>query len=367
MRIAINLIPFHSVQGIEVFTKNIVSELMRLAPKVHFSILASDNLPEYLSFEGAEIVKTKGLISKYSKALYQQCNIYPLLQKRKIDLLFSPSPAAPFFYKNKVVVIHDCAYDRFPEESHNSLTKMYMKATYYGAKYFSRKIITVSHFSKNELMDRYRIDEQKIEVIYEGVPEMPETDQQFTRRTLDKFKIDQPYFIYIGNWRPRKNLPALIKAFKLLRNSSHLDYLLVIAGQKDTRFLDLHKEIEHNELKGEVILTGFVSQKEKRALYERAHALVFPSLYEGFGLPLLEAQSVGVPVLTSHVASLPEIAGDSALYVNPYDVTDIAQGMERLVKDNTLREELLHKGYDNIQRFSWQKSAQKLLKVFYSL
>ena len=148
MKIAINLIPFSTVQGIEIFSKNIILSLLKLKENEEFFILGSENMPEMLNFSEAQLIKSE-LKSKCSKALYQQTLIYPLLKKYKIDLLFSPSPAAPFFYKNKVVVIHDCAYDRF-KEFENALSKIYFRAMFYGAKYFSKKIITVSNFSKKE-------------------------------------------------------------------------------------------------------------------------------------------------------------------------------------------------------------------------
>jgi len=364
MKIGINLIPFSTVQGIEIFTKNIILNILRLKKDEEFFILSAENSPELLNFPQAKIIKIKGLKNKYIKTLYQQLNIYLLLKKYKIDLLFSPSPAAPFFYKNKVVVIHDCAYDRYPEFE-NLLSKIYFRTMFYGAKYFSKKIITVSNFSKKELIELYKINPEKIEVIYEGVPELPEVNQDFIQETLDKLKINKPYFLYIGNWRPRKNLLGLIKAFKLFRERG-FDYLLVIGGRKDKRFLDLEKEIKENQLEGKIILTNTLSREEITALFKKAKALTFPSFYEGFGLPILEAQSLGVPVLTSNTSSLPEVAG-AVLYVDPYNIEEIAKGTEKIAFDESLRQDLIKKGFENIKRFSWEKAAQQLLNLFHSL
>jgi len=262
-------------------------------------------------------------------------------------------------------VIHDCAYDRF-KEFENALSKIYFRAMFYGAKYFSKKIVTVSNFSKKELIKLYKIQPNKIAVIYEGVPELPKVDDKSLQDTLNKFNINRPYFLYIGNWRPRKNLPGLIGAFKLFKEKGS-DYLLVIGGRKDKRFLDLEKEIKNNQLEGKVILTDTLSQEEVAALYKGAKALTFPSFYEGFGLPVLEAQSLGIPVLTSNTSALPEVAGDSVLYVNPYEVEEIAKGMEKIALDEKLRENLIQKGYENIKRFSWQKAARQLLNLIHSL
>lgn len=364
MRIAINLIPFTTIQGIEIFSRNLILNLLKLKKNEEFFILSSENTPELLNFLEVKLIKINRLKVKYTKALYQQTLIYSLLKKYKIDLLFSPSPAAPFFYKNKVVVIHDCAYDRFKEFT-NLLSKIYFRAMFYGAKYFSRKIVTVSNFSKKELVDLYKINPEKIEVIYEGVPELPGVDENFILKTLNKFKIDRDYFLYVGNWRPRKNLPGLIKAFKIFNEKNKKKFLLVIAGRKDKRFLDLEKEIKNYQLEKKVILTDFISQEEKVALYKKAVAFTFPSFYEGFGLPVLEAQSLGIPVLTSNTSSLPEVGGEAALYINPYDVEEVAASMERIAFDENLRRELIQKGFENIKRFSWEKAAHQLLNLFH--
>lgn len=365
MRIGINLIPFDAVQGIEIFSKNIVSHLLRLKKDEKFLIFGSENMPELFDFPAAQLIKIKGLNTKYSKAFYQQTLIYPLLKKYKIDLLFSPSPAAPFFYKNKVVVVHDCAYDRFPE-AENRFVKTYFRLLFCGAKYFSKKIVTVSNFSKKELIDLYKINPEKIEVIYAGAPELPSVNDVDIESALSKFKINKPYFLYIGNSRPRKNLQGLVRAFKLFKEGG-FDYLLVIGGRVDKRFLDLEEEVKKNGLEGRVILTGTLPREDVAALYKEASALTFPSLYEGFGLPVLEAQSLGVPVLTSNVSSLPEVAGNAVLYVDPYSAEEIAKGMEKIALDESFRQDLIKKGFENVKRFSWGKAAERLLNVFHSL
>jgi glycosyltransferase involved in cell wall biosynthesis len=231
----------------------------------------------------------------------------------------------------------------------------------------SPKVVTVSSFSKKDIVKFYKINPDKIKIIYEGTPRMPEVEEKFIKKTLAKFKIDRPYFLYIGNWRPRKNLEGLISAFKIFRKKTGLNWLLVIGGIKDQRFLNLKKEALDNQLGEEVILTDTLSHEEVSVLYKKAEALTFPSFYEGFGLPLLEAQSLGIPVLTSDTSSMPEVAGNAALYVNPYNIEDIAQGMEKLAKDKTLRQNLIREGFENIKRFSWEKSAQQFLDLFHSL
>ncbi len=365
MKIAINLIPFSSVSGIEIFAKNLLTHLIKVAneqKRIKVVILRGKDSPQFLSFPGAEVI-TVPAKGKIQKAVYQQTEIYALLKKIKADILFAPSPAAPFFYKNKIVVIHDCAYDRF-KEFDSLLTKLYFKTMFWGAKYFSQKIITVSQFSKKELVKLYKIRPNKITVISEGVPKLTKADNKFIRKTLRKFNLDNiPYFLYIGNTRPRKNILGLLKAFSIFSKKYPL-YKLILAGKIDTRFLDVKKIIKQLNLEGRVVQIGPIYEKEKTALLKSAQALAFPTFYEGFGLPVLESQKLGVPVLTSNTSSLPEVAGKGALFVDPYNLESIAYGMEAIAFDNKLRQELIKKGLENIQRFSWENAAQKLLSVF---
>jgi len=367
MKICINLIRFSSsIQGIEIFTRNIILNLLKIKKDEEFFTLCMEDLPESLNFPKTKIIEIGGFFKKkYIRGLYQQFNIYYLLKKYKIDIFFSPYLFAPIFYKNKIVVIHDCAYNRFREESGGLLYKIYVRLMFYGAKYFSKKIITDSNFSKKELIELYKIDPKKIEVIYGGVPELPEVNDEIIKKTLKKFKIDKPYFFYVGGQRPHKNLLGLIEAFKIFQKN--YNFLLVIGGKKDKTFLDLEKEIKKIQLEGKIILTDTLSREEIVALYKKTKALTFPSFYEGFGLPILEAQSLGAPVLTSNTSSLPEVAGDAALYVNPYSIEDIAKGMGKIAFNESLRKDLIQRGYENIKRFSWQNSARQLLNLFHTL
>lgn len=369
MQIGINLIPFKSYQGMEVFTENVLRRIFPLAPHIQFTMFATQSLPKNLLIEGANVnlVITSSRFSKplYS-ALYQHVWLPVLCKIHKIDLLFAPSPAAPFFYRNKVVTLHDCAYDRFPE-ARSFLSKMYVWLMYQGAKYFARHIVTVSRFSRQELEDLYHIDPNRVSVICEAPPDLPDIDEETALKVRGKFYIRKEYFLYVGSMRPRKNLERTIMAFRKFLEKREKDFLFVMAGKVDSKFLDIRKIIERESLTSSVILTDFVTQAEKVALYKGARALIFPSLYEGFGLPVLEAQSLGVLVLTSNTSALPEVAGKGALYVNPYSVDEIANGMIRIAEDEALRAKLISVGFENVKRFSWDITARQLLDLFKSL
>ena len=369
MKIAINLLPLRDYTGIEVFTENLISELSKRFPNIEIILIKHSFSPSFLNFDGENIRNITIPIKKRRKgwvALFQQSGIYFVLRRIEPDFLLCPSIAAPFFYTKKVAVVHDCAYDRFPEEWSGLLSKLHTKLMYAGAKYFSKKIITISRFSKRELIHYYKIKPERIAIISEGPPHLPNVTPSFVRKTLKKFNIRAPYFLYIGSTRPRKNIPRLLNAFKAFRSNSP-QFLLILGGSIDTRFLDIVSEIKRFGLQNSVIQTGFLSNEEKSALYRRAVALTLPSLYEGFGLPVLEAQSVGIPVLTSNTSSLPQVAGEGASFVDPYSIESIASGMNRIAEDVALRRVLIEKGYENVKRFSWGRTARELVDILKSI
>lgn len=363
MKIAINLLPFTSYQGTETFTVNLIKELIKAARNEQVIIIKHNFSPEWLKFEGENVENVTINFNKNDRkilALYQQFKFYFLLKKINPNILFCPSPIGPFFYKKKVVVIHDCAYSYFPEFK-STFSKIYFKLMYFSAKHFSKAIITVSEFSKKELIEHYGIKPEKIVVVYEGVPKLPDVDDNFVQKVVEKFKLDHPYFLYVGNTRPRKNIIGLLNGFKFFLQK-HSNCKLVLAGRIDNQFLNIKEKIKSLKLEEGVIQTDFILDEEKVVLYKRAIALLFPSFYEGFGIPVIEAQSLGVPVITSNTSSLPEIGGNSVLYVNPYNINEISESMEKLFLNEDLRKNLIKKGYQNIKRFSYEKVAEKLLK-----
>lgn len=365
MKIAINLLPYASYQGIETYTVNLVSALARNFPNDQFILLKSPFSPKFLTIVAPNISEYIIPVSgsrKYLLAIAQQVKVKNAMRTTGADILFCTSPAGPLFLKSKIVTIHDCAYDRFPEFA-SLFSKWYFKAMFYAAKYCSRGVITISEFSKKELVDLYGFRAERVHAIYSALPALPGVTQDFQAGVFEKFSIENGnYFFYVGNTRPRKNIAGLLGAFA--RFSRLRDYKLVLAGKIDTRFIDISAEAAKLGIASRVVRTDFISDKEKVALYKGAAALAFPSYYEGFGFPVLEAQSLGVPVITSSTSSLLEVGGNkSALYVNPYSVQSIASAMEKMIADDPLREELIAAGYENVKRFSWDKTAKETMEV----
>jgi glycosyltransferase involved in cell wall biosynthesis len=227
-------------------------------------------------------------------------------------------------------------------------------------------VITGSNQTKTDLIKYFGLNADKVVVTPYGVDPCfrPITDKQRFVEVKTKYGIDNEFILYVGNLQPRKNLVRLFLAFERLKIKRKINEKLVIVGKKAWLYQDIFKTYEQLKAKEEIIFTGYVPTEEIPVLYSAARIFVYPSLYEGFGLPPLEAMACGVPVLTSLVSSLPEVVGDSALLVDPYSVEEIANGIERLLSDEKLRLSLREKGLRKASTFSWRRTAELTLAVY---
>jgi glycosyltransferase involved in cell wall biosynthesis len=220
-------------------------------------------------------------------------------------------------------------------------------------------IITISESTATDLRAIYPDCGDKITVIHPA-SQILELETDLTVAS----NIGEPFILFVGTLETRKNLIGLLNAYRRLPSEIQDQYMLVIAGGKGWGSLDLDKNISEMELEGRVTQTGYIPDKQLVGLYKEAQLLVMPSFYEGFGLPILEAMSVGTPVITSNVSSMPEIAGDAAITVDPYDSREIAEAIVELLKNATRRKELIAKGYERCKMFSWKSAASKLIQIF---
>ena len=373
MKIGFNLIQYTDLTGIEAFTQKIIT---------HFQLEPDDELVLFTNQKSKELFgdlnpvakiinKDFGHLNRFYLILYQQFDLPRALKKQKIDLLFCPSLALPLLWRRKIVTIHDLAFLRFRNES-SLLFRIYLRLALLSAKYFSLAIGTVSEFARQEIVKLMKIEKDKIFIIGNGQPEFPIVVANRCQAILKKFNLvtengeeisKKPYFVYIGNTYPRKNLPKTIKAFQLF-SAKRPEYCLILAGKKDQRQQELAQLADELGLKNKVLFPGFISQEEKIALIKGATALVIISLYEGFGLPVLEAQALGTPVLAAKTSSLPEVAGDAAVLINPNDLISMADGFEKIANDEQLRQTMIASGYKNISRYSWVESAKQLRANF---
>jgi glycosyltransferase involved in cell wall biosynthesis len=285
------------------------------------------------------------------------------LKKIKADVFVSPDGYCSLATKiPQCMVIHDLGFLHHPQAYKKSHVRFFKKKTPKFLKK-AKSIVTVSLFSKEDIIKQYKIDPAKIDVIYNGVKNIFQP-VSFGEKTAikEKYTQEKEYFIYLGAIQPRKNLINLLKAFSIFKKRLQSNMKLVIVGRlawKNEEFLQL---INTYKYRSDVVLTGYVAEQELAALLGSAYALVYPSLFEGFGVPVAEAMKCEVPVLTSEKTSMQEVAGDAALYFNPKEHVDIADKMMLIYKDENLRKQLIEKGKLNVEEYSWEKSAELFWK-----
>lgn len=268
----------------------------------------------------------------------------------------------PPHVKGKVVtVIYDMTYLRFPETMNESnLRRIRRDIDYSVAR--SDKIVTISEFSKSEIHKLLQVPQEKIGVVY-SAPSIMTGISDF-QMVQERLKVQKPYLLYVGTIEPRKNLIRLIQAFDWLKKEKQIPHQLILAGGGGWKTEEIHQAAEAAQFAREIQFTGYLSSEEKNALYQNADALVFPSLYEGFGMPPLEAMLFECPVICSDVASLPEIVGEAAELVDSLDVQAIADGIWHVLSDINYRNSLIAKGVQRAAQFSWDRSAEKIIQIY---
>jgi glycosyltransferase involved in cell wall biosynthesis len=288
--------------------------------------------------------------------------------KDNLDILHVQYIAPPFHKGKLVATIHDLGFLHVPE-SFSRFEVLRSKILIRMTARRSGKIITGSHFSKNDIAERYDIDPGRIAVISHGVsPDFkPEGDPAATQKILIKYGIQKPYILCVGRLNPRKNLTALVKAFALVKKERAIPHKLVIAGKEDYATRKIIQTIEASGNPDDVRLTGFVEDADLPSLYNGADVFLYPSLFEGVGLPVLEAMSSGVPVIASDSSSLKEIVGGAGLLVDPLDTKELRDALYKIIVDRELRENYIARGTARAEKFSWLSTARHTLNVYESL
>lgn len=289
---------------------------------------------------------------------WTQLRLAAEILRAEIDVLFIPVHILPLIHPAKsVVTIHGLEYEFYPK-MYPFLHRQYLRwSTKYALKN-ATKIIAVSQSTKNDLVNLYGGNPEKISVIHHGVNQVSGIKYQ-----VSGIKNDNS-ILYIGRLELKKNILGIIEAYNKLRvGNSRLKNKLVLAGSTGFGFAQIKQAIGQSPFKKDIILRGYVSEKEKGELLQNAAIFLYPSFYEGFGMPILEAQEYGVPVITSNVSSMPEIAGKGAVLVDPKNTGETAQAMRRVLTDENLRNNLIKSGLENVKRFSWEKCARETLKV----
>ena len=325
----------------------------------------------------------KKVLADYKWYSWAEQIFLPLkLWRLKCDLVHFPHFNVPLLYRGKfVVTIHDLIMYKFPNERMTTRNKWIYKIKYWLHKVVvksavkrAKKVIAVSEWTKRDVVDEFGVEAGKVEVIYEGCnPNLQmhpnatnSTNDAKMRNVREKYGISGPYLLYVGNAYPHKNLERLIRAVSdvgcRMSDVGFKNLQLVLVGKEDY----FYKKLKAYSLKltADIIFTDHVSNGELVQLYQNAEAYVFPSLYEGFGLPGLEAMSYGVPVVSSNASCLPEIYGEAALYFEPTDIGDISRKIIQILGDEVLRRSLVKKGFERIKKYSWQGCAEKTLESY---
>ena len=353
--------------GIGRYVYELVKQLKEIDDKNDYVLFMNE--PEYSGFEETRHFK-KILVKARHYSVREQLGYLWTLRRAKLDLMHFTHFNAPILYrKPSVVTIHDLTLSFFPGKKMNSaFYRMAYNTVLKAAVRNAKKVIAVSENTKADLVNVAGTSPSKVEVIYEGVGEEfgPRGDKETQEDVKRKYSITRNFLLYTGVWRGHKNLVNLIKAFALLREGPEgHDLQLVITGEEDPYYPEVKRTVKELSLEHHVIYTGMVPEKELVALYQTATAYVFPSLYEGFGLPPLEAMRCGTPVIASKSSCIPEICGEaSALYFDPYDPEDISNSIRKVLLDETLQKELRECGLKHSLKFSWEKMAQKTLEIY---
>lgn len=287
---------------------------------------------------------------------------------RKPDVLFVPSHVLPHFApKKSIITIHDTAFMHL-KKAYSPFQYWYLKKTTGYAVQKASKIIVPSEATKKDLNRFFNCPNAKICVIPHGSDFAPKNlTRDIESDVLERMNLKRKdnYFLFIGRLEEKKNLSRLIKAFMLF-SEKFSNYQLVLAGKRGTGFKDIFKTAVELEAFQKVHMPGYITENEKHVLLKYCTAFVFPSLYEGFGFPVLEAFAYKKPLITSKAASIPEIAGEAAIYVNPHDVNSIREGLESLLKNPQIKELTIEKQQDRLDNFSWKKSIEKTIEVILS-
>jgi len=287
--------------------------------------------------------------------------IPPVLKKYKADLFLSPDGWLSLRSKTRsMAVIHDLNFFHFPEFIPRHVMQYY---TYYFPRFVRKadRIATVSEFTRSDIVSRFHYDPSKIDVVYNGANEIfKPMDETGKRKTQEKYSRGCPYLLFTGLIHPRKNLTNLFRAFKQFKYSADNNVKLLVVGSRKWWTEDMQKAFENSAFRDEIIFTGRVDDESLHVIMASAIALVYASHFEGFGIPILEAMYCDTPVITSETSSMPEVGGDSVLYVNPNSVESITNAMIKLYLDPELRANLVKKSRIQREKFTWEKTADKL-------
>lgn len=361
MKVVINALQYKkNSSGIGILLRDLFGPFTEVT-KRHCQIILSYDSPDFSASPAAEVICVPWAYGQHLHRMFFQ--IFQLGRKYcKGTVLLTTDSKVPFFLPRSCVLVPlvtDLAVYRL-RETYQLSRVLWWRLQY---RYVYRRadlFLAISEFTKQEMTEILHVPPEKIEVVPCACSsEMrPATDDVVLANLREKYYLSERFILFVGNFNPRKNLERLIRAFDRAKGNG-IPHRLVIAGEQGWKF-NRDKALQGIKHSKDICFIGYVPDEDMPALYSAADLFAFPTLYEGFGIPALEAQACGTPVLTSNSSAMPEVCGEAAVYVDPYNIDDISKGILRIIQDTTLAENLSKKGLKNVQRFSWKKSAIRL-------
>lgn len=368
MNIVVNtrLLIKNKLDGIGWFTFETLKRITRNHPEHKFYFLFDRNYSDKFIFSDniIPVIINPPARHPFLWFLWFEFSVKRILKKIKADVFLSPDGYLSLSSKIKQIpVIHDINFVHRPQDLPFFTRKYY---NYFFPKFAKKayRIATVSEYSKQDIVNQYGVEKEKIKIVYNGCNELYKPiDEDLKYKIKQKYTEGKNYFIFIGTLHPRKNIAGLFRAFEKFKIESKSNFKLLIVGEKLFKTKDIENSYSKSRYKKDIIFTGRLNPKDLHQVLASAFAMTFVPFFEGFGIPLVEAMSCDIPIISSDTTSLPEVAGDAALFVNPFDVDNIKNAMIKMIRDENLRQTLIEKGRKRKEQFSWDQTAAKLWDV----
>ena len=363
--------------GIGRYTRALIWELAKIDQKNEYVVFITPEDEKEYDEEVRSKNFRKSVVSIKHYSLAEQTKFISVLNKEKLDIVHFLNFNHPIFYQSKfIVTIHDLTVLYFPvgRQQKDSFRRWAFKAVMNNAVKRSNKVIAVSKATKNDIIKSLNGNQEKIEVIYEGIDPnyrityntKPVTQERIDINNVTRYTlhVTKPYLLFLSQWRPHKGLPDLIKAFENLKSKHKIPHQLVIGGKPNPAFPEIPQAIRNSPYASEIITPGFIPEEDLPAIYAGADIFIFPSHYEGFGLPPLEAMACGTPVVAANVSCMPEILGNAAEYFVCKDIDNMAEKISNALKDKSRQKEMIELGFKQARKYSWAKMAEETLALY---
>lgn len=372
MRICIDAFSKNYQDGISRYPVNLMEHMKKVAPDNIYSFFSYNTPSEKFKNLNVNFVNNLHmplqiwfLIAAISNILKIPLNTF--LRLKTYDICLFTGTILPKLRTPSVMVVYDLIPLSFPQFFHTRLSSYY-RIMFPLCIRRADTVIAISNCTKRDILKKVSVDEGKIHVIYPGISEYFRIMEDHSQINLikSKYNTGKNYILFTATIEPRKNLVGLIKAFNLLCKGGNATHKLVVVGRRGWRYEEVFKTVDglDSAVKNRIVFTGSISDNDLLCLYNGADVFVYPSFYEGFGLPPLEAMACGCPVVVSNAASLPEACGDAAYYIDPHNVNSIAEGINKVITDEGLKQELIQKGLKQVKMFNWDKTAKQFLSIF---